>query len=220
MGVVVITGANRGIGLELAKQIKQSGTSVVAVCRKSSKELDGLGVRVEVGVDVSKPDSIARLAKGLNGQSIDLLINNAGVLRAETFKDAGPTAVLEQFTINALGPLLVTQALAPLMHAGSKVAVVTSRMGSITDNDSGGMYGYRMSKAALNACAKSMAIDLKPKQIAVVILHPGFVRTGMTGGNGLVDAPESAQGLIARIEELTLETSGSFKHMNGETLPW
>ncbi len=220
MGVVVITGSNRGIGFELAKQVKQSGASVIAVCRKSSKELDGLGVRVEAGVDVSEPESIAQLAKTLAGQSIDLLINNAGVLRAETFKDAGTKAVLEQFTINALGPLLVTQALAPLMHEGSKVAVVTSRMGSITDNDSGGMYGYRMSKAALNACAKSMAIDLKPKQIAVVILHPGFVRTDMTGGNGLVDPPESAQGLIARIEELTLETSGAFKHMNGETLPW
>jgi NAD(P)-dependent dehydrogenase (short-subunit alcohol dehydrogenase family) len=108
----------------------------------------------------------------------------------------------------------------PLLSSGSKVAHITSRMGSIGDNTSGGMYGYRMSKAALNAAAKSMALDLAPQGVMVAVLHPGFVRTGMTGGNGLVDAPESAAGLIARIDGLTAENSGTFWHMNGDVLPW
>ncbi len=218
MSISVVTGANRGIGLELTKQLAARGASVVAVCRKSSPELDALGVRVESGVDVSKPESVVALAKRL--EPIELLINNAGVLRADSLSDATPATVLEQFQVNALGPLLVTQALAPLMQKGAKLALVTSRMGSIADNTSGGYYGYRMSKAALNACGKSLALDLAPRGIAVIILHPGFVRTEMTGNNGLVDSKESAAGLLAQIDALTPDSTGSFRHMNGDALPW
>ena len=112
--------------------------------------------------------------------------------------------------LTRIAPLRLTRELSPQLVEGAKIAHITSRMGSIADNTSGSMYGYRMSKAALNAAGKSMAVDLAPKGIAVAILHPGFVRTGMTGGNGLIDAPESAAGLLARIDELTLETSGTF----------
>jgi NAD(P)-dependent dehydrogenase (short-subunit alcohol dehydrogenase family) len=148
------------------------------------------------------------------------LINNAGILRISNLETVSADAVQEQLNVNSIGPLLVTQVLLPAMHSGSKLALITSRMGSIADNTSGGSYAYRMSKAALNAAGKSLAIDLQPRGIAVVILHPGFVRTEMTGRNGMVDADESARNLLARIEELELEQTGRFLHMNGEPLPW
>jgi len=220
MGISVITGSNRGIGLELTRQLAQKGRSVVAVCRKPSPELEALGVRVEADIDVSRPENLAELARRLGDEPVDLLINNAGILRSYGLESVTAEAVREQIDVNSIGPLLVTQALLPRLHAGSKVALVTSRMGSIGDNTSGGSYAYRMSKAALNAAGKSLAIDLQPRGVAVIILHPGFVRTEMTGRNGMVDADESARNLLARIEELTLETTGRFLHMNGEELPW
>ena len=127
---------------------------------------------------------------------------------------------VNMFEVNSLGPLLITQALLGNLGEGSKVGIITSRMGSIADNDSGGSYGYRMSKAAVNAAGKSLAIDLKPRGIAVGILHPGWVRTDMTGRNGLIDANESAKGLLARMDELNLDNTGTFWHANGELLPW
>ena len=220
MGTAVVTGANRGIGLELARELRARGLDVVAICRKSSPELDALGVRVEAGIDVSKPASFAELQKRFDGSTIDVLINNAGILHRDSLPEISPDSVREQFEVNALGPLLVTQALLPYLHKGSKVGLVTSRMGSIADNTSGGSYGYRMSKAALNAAGVSLALDLKSKGIAVVILHPGFVKTDMTHQSGMVEAADSAKALVARIDELTLETSGRFLHMNGEALPW
>ncbi len=147
-------------------------------------------------------------------------MNNAGVLSRETLDDVDSERIRLQFEVNALGPLRVTAALRPRLRRGSKVAIVTSRMGSIADNTSGSMYGYRMSKAAVNAAGKSLAMDLKPDGVAVALLHPGYVRTGMTGGNGLVDADESARGLVARIDALDLDSSGGFWHANGESLPW
>jgi NAD(P)-dependent dehydrogenase (short-subunit alcohol dehydrogenase family) len=124
------------------------------------------------------------------------------------------------FEVNSLGPLLTTLALVNNMGKGSKVGIITSRMGSIDDNGSGGSYGYRMSKAAVNATGKSLAIDLKPRGIAVAILHPGWVKTDMTGHRGLIDTTESVSGLIERMKELNLENTGSFWHTNGEQLPW
>ena len=220
MGISVITGANRGIGLELARQLQARGDEVVGLCRISSDELNALDVEVIDGVDLTDAPSIANLPSRLENRSIDLLINNAGRLRRDTLDAPNDEEVLAQFVVNSLAPLRVTQALLPLLHTGSKIAHITSRMGSIDDNTSGGMYGYRMSKAALNAAGKSMALDLFQKGIAVAILHPGFVRTGMTRGNGLIDAPESAAGLLSRIDGLSLENTGTFWHMNGDVLPW
>ena len=220
MGVSVVTGANRGIGLELARQLKARGASVVAVCRKSSPELDALGVRVESALDVTAPAAWSTLAKRLARDDIDLLIQNAGVLLADTLEDADLDKVRVQLELNAIAPLFLTRALAPRLHQGAKVALITSRMGSIGDNGSGGYYGYRMSKAALNAAGASLAHDLKPRGIAVVILHPGSVRTEMTQGRGMIEADEAVRGLLQRIDELRLETTGRFLHQNGEVLPW
>ena len=220
MGVSVVTGANRGIGLELARQLKARGASVVAVCRKSSPELDALGVRVESALDVTASAAWSTLAKRLARDDIDLLIQNAGVLLADTLEDADLDKVRVQLELNAIAPLFLTRALAPRLHQGAKVALITSRMGSIGDNGSGGYYGYRMSKAALNAAGASLAHDLKPRGIAVVILHPGSVRTEMTHGRGMIEADEAVRGLLQRIDELQLETTGRFLHQNGEVLPW
>jgi NAD(P)-dependent dehydrogenase (short-subunit alcohol dehydrogenase family) len=220
MQTVVIVGANRGIGLELARQFKNRGDGVVAVCRKASDELAELEAEVIEGVDVTSERSLARLSEALEGRTIDVLVNNAGVLSDESLSDLDVDRIRRQFEINSLGPLRVTAALRGNLDSGSKVAIVSSRMGSIEDNTSGGRYGYRMSKAAVNMAGRSLAHDLKEAGIAVVVLHPGFVRTDMTGHQGLIDPPESAVGLIARIDELTVETSGSFRHTNGETIPW
>jgi NAD(P)-dependent dehydrogenase (short-subunit alcohol dehydrogenase family) len=220
MGITVVTGANRGIGLELVRQLKTRGASVVAVCRKSSPELDALGVRVEAGIDVADPASRSALAARLARDTIDLLINTAGILRSDSLADAGEDEVRQQIEVNAIGPLFVTQALSARLTKGAKVALITSRMGSIADNGSGGYYGYRMSKAALNAAGMSLAQDLKPRGIAVVLLHPGAVRTGMTGGRGQIEPKDAVRGLLARIDELRVETTGRFLHQNGEVLPW
>lgn len=220
MGVAVVTGANRGIGLELARQLKGRGASVVAVCRKSSPELDALGVRVESGIDVTEPAARSKLAERLMHDDIDLLIQNAGVLLADSLEDVDVDKVRAQIELNAIAPVFLTRALAPRLHSGAKVALITSRMGSMGDNGSGRYYGYRMSKAALNAAGVCLAHDLKPRGVAVVILHPGAVRTEMTGGQGLIEAHESVSGLLQRIDELRLETTGRFLHQNGEVLPW
>lgn len=220
---VLITGTNRGIGLELCRQLSAKGMHVIATCRHASKELKDLNVEIIEDVEVSEPTSLAKLADTLKGRNIDWLINNAGIAGGIGLGDIDDTAVdsfIRMYRVNSLGPLLVTQALLPNLHEGSKVGIITSRMGSIDDNDSGGSYAYRMSKAAVNAAGKSLSVDLKPKGIAVAILHPGWVRTDMTGHGGLIDPEESASGLIKRMEELTLDTSGGFWHTNGERLPW
>jgi NAD(P)-dependent dehydrogenase (short-subunit alcohol dehydrogenase family) len=220
MATVCITGANRGIGLELARLFSERGDEVVAGCRTASDGLADLGVRVVDGVDVTDDAAVERLVDSLNDAPVDILVNNAGLLSDESLDDLDFDRMRRQFEINSLGPLRVTAALRRNLGTGSKVAIVTSRMGSIEDNTSGGRYGYRMSKVAVNMAGRSLTHDLRPDGIAVVILHPGFVRTEMTGNTGLIDPPESAAGLIARIDELTLETSGEFRHANGELLPW
>lgn len=220
MGVSVVTGANRGIGLALVQQLRLRGATVVAVCRQTSPALQALGLRVESGVDVADPQSWSDLASRLAQDDIELLVHNAGIGRFESLDLATPPDVLAQFQVNALAPLFLTRALLPRLRPGAKVALVSSRMGSIGDNGSGGFYGYRMSKAALNAAGVSLAHDLKPAGIAVVILHPGAVRTDMTGGQGAIDSEASARGLLQRIDELELQETGRFLHENGTVLPW
>jgi len=219
MATVVVTGANRGIGLELAKQFTARGDVVVAGCRRSSPELDALGVRVET-LDVADPASVQAFAGQLGDLPIDVLVNNAGVLSRETLDDLDEERMLTQIQVNALGPLRVTAALRTNLGEGAKVGIVTSRMGSVADNTSGGMYGYRMSKAAVNIAGVSLARDLAPRGVSVILLHPGYVRTEMTGKNGLIDADEAAAGLLARLDELGPQNSGSFRHSNGDELPW
>ncbi len=220
MPTALVTGANRGIGLEICRQLAERGWSIIAVCRKPSASLESLGPRIEAGVDVSSDASVAALARRLAGEKLDLIVNNAGILSDESLGDLDFDRIRRQLEVNALGPLRVTHALLANLAPGSKVAIVTSRMGSIADNTSGGRYGYRMSKAAVNMAGVSLAHDLRGRGVAVALLHPGFVRTDMTGGNGLIDPPAAAAGLLARIDALTLESSGGFWHSNGERLPW
>jgi NAD(P)-dependent dehydrogenase (short-subunit alcohol dehydrogenase family) len=220
MSTVLITGANRGIGLALTQQLAARGDDVVAVCRTSSPELTKLGVHVEEGIDLAEDTAVEELTRRLGQRSFDVLLLNAGILRADGLEQLSLPQVREQLEVNALGPLRVVAALRKTLRKGSKVALLTSRMGSIADNGSGGYYGYRMSKAALNAAGVSLAHDLRQAGVAVVILHPGYVRTEMTGGNGNVTPDEAAQLLLARVDALTLETTGRFLHANGEALPW
>lgn len=220
MATVLVTGANRGIGLSLCEQFVRRGDKVIAVCRHASAELDQLGVRIERGIDVSSDDDVKDLAGRLKGTPIDLLILNAGILRSDDLTDLDLASVREQIEVNAIGPLRVTSALLGNLSSGAKLALMTSRMGSIGDNGSGGYYGYRMSKAALNAAGMSLARDLAPRKIAVAILHPGYVKTDMTGGEGGIEPAEAARMLIARIDALTMETTGTFWHANGQVLPW
>lgn len=220
---VLVTGSNRGIGLEICTQLAARGDHVIATCRKASDALKTLGAEIIENVEVSDPASLKELVKKLDGRKLDWLINNAGIAAALGISDIDVDSI-ESFKrfyeVNSLGPLLTTQSLLNNLSQGSKVGIITSRMGSIADNDSGGSYAYRMSKSAVNAAGKSLSIDLKPRGIAVAILHPGYVRTDMTGHNGLIDTDESARGLIARMDELNLDNSGSFWHTNGELLPW
>jgi NAD(P)-dependent dehydrogenase (short-subunit alcohol dehydrogenase family) len=221
---VLVTGANRGIGLEYCRQLHERGDGVIAICRTPSPKLEALaskGVRIEAGVELSSDDAITALMQRLAGEPLDGVILNAGVLENNRLDTLDAESVRRQFEINALAPLRLSQALLPNLKVGSKLVLMTSRMGSIDDNSSGGSYGYRMSKVALNMAGRSLAIDLKPRGIAVAILHPGLVRTRMVNFNPQGISPEEAvQGLLARIDALNLDTSGSFWHANGEVLPW
>ncbi len=221
MATYLITGANRGIGYEYCRQLQQRGDRVIAVCRQPSNELKDLGITVETDIDITQDDSVAELVQRLQGTTLDVLINNAGILERVTLNDLDFESIRRQFEVNAIGPLRLTAALLPHLDDGSKVAIMTSRMGSIADNTSGGSYGYRMSKVALSMAGKSLAHDLSPKGIAVAILHPGLVQTRMTGftKSGITPA-EAVKGLLARIDALTLENSGTFWHSNGKVLPW
>lgn len=220
MKTVLVTGANRGIGLAFVQHYQQRGDRVIAICRQSSTELQHSGAQIIEGIDVSDAEAVASLGKRLAGVTIDILINNAGILRDERLGDIDYRTVLEQFEVNAIGPLRVTETLLDNLAEGAKVALITSRMGSIADNTSGGRYGYRMSKVALNMAGMSLAKDLAPRGIAVALLHPGYVQTAMVGFGGDISADASAQRLMERIDQLTLESSGSFWHSNGEVLPW
>ena len=218
---ILVTGANRGIGLEYCRQLHQRGDDVIAVCRQISDELNQLDVRVESGIDLSSEVDQSDLVKRLAGVSLDCVILNAGILQSFGLEDLDPEGIRRQFELNALAPLVLARALLTNMTSGGKIALMTSRMGSIDDNTSGGSYGYRMSKVALNMAGKSLAIDLKPRGISIAILHPGLVRTRMIQFNPLGISPEeSVRGLLARLDRLTLETTGTFWHANGEVLPW
>ena len=220
MTTSLVTGANRGIGLELCAQLEARGHDVIAVCRNATPALHALGVRVEAGVDVADDAALPALAKRLAGTRLDWLVCNAGILSHEALDALDLDAVRRQFEVNALGPLRTVHALLPNLGRGSKVALITSRMGSIADNSSGSSYGYRMSKSALNAAGVSLARDLAGKDIAVALLHPGYVKTEMTGNHGNVSAQQAAAQLIERIEALSVAESGGFWHANGERLPW
>ena len=217
----LVTGTNRGIGLEYCRQLKAQGHKVIAVCRTPSSELSALGIQIVVDIDLTNEADVARLVIELHGQKIDVLINNAAIVERISLENLDLNSIRRQFEVNAIAPLHLTNALLPNLGDGSKVILMTSRMGSIADNTSGSSYGYRMSKVALSMAGKSLAHDLKSKGIAVAILHPGLVKTRMTNFNKSgITTEASVIGLISRIQELNLKNTGTFWHANGETLAW
>ncbi len=219
LATVLVTGCNRGIGLQLVTQLDARGDDVIGVCRTVSDELSNLGIRIIEGIDVADGDSVDRLKSEIGDLAIDVLINNAGILLRDELGSFDYDDMLQQYRINTLGPLRVTESLRDNLVDGSKVAIISSRVGSIADNGSGGYYGYRASKTAVNQIGTNLMHDLKPRGIAVGLLHPGLVATEMTNGQGISPA-ESASGLIQRIDDLSMANTGGFWHAEGYELPW
>ncbi len=221
---VLITGANRGIGLELAKQLKDSGYSVIGTARKPDKasELNALGVKV-VQLDVTDKASVAAMAASLDGAPIDLLINNAGIggHMAASFAETDFEQIGWTFDVNSIGPMRVTQALLPNVMASKakRVVHISSNMGSIANN-SGGYYGYRASKSALNMLNSSLAMELESDGVTCVVLHPGWVKTDLGGENAAITTEVSVAGMLKVIDGLSIENTGHFYDYQGEELPW
>lgn len=217
---VVIIGANRGIGLEFCKQYAQAGDNVIAVCRKSSSQLDSLKCQVIEGIEVTDIGSFESLDAQVSCDVIDILIHNSGILKSDRFPDIDFDNMTEHFNVNTLGPLRSVLALKSKLKSGSKVGIVSSRVGSIDDNSSSNNYAYRVSKCAVNMVGKCLSIDLAEDGVSVALLHPGYVRTEMTGGSGLIEADEAARGLIQQMDRLNLSNTGMFVHTSGEQLTW
>jgi len=221
---VLITGANRGLGLEFATQYAADGWRVIGTARRpdAATDLAATGAEV-VALDVADPDSIAQLARTLDGRSIDLLINNAGISSR-----SGPIAELDAdraaraITVNLLGPMRVTSALMPNLRAGDRKQIVgiSSRLGSIEANESGGYYGYRESKAGLNMFVRSLAADLRGDGFTCVVLSPGWVRTDMGGEQAPLSPTQSVTGMRTVISDLTPERTGRFINHDGTPIPW
>lgn len=221
---LLITGANRGLGLEFAKQFQQKGYQVIATARNPSEasELNALGIQVEP-LDTSDPESLKKLAHKLKETPIDILINNAGVYLDHNadFLNLTPEQLNGTFAVNSTSPIMVTQALFPHLKKGNlkQIINISSQMGSI-ENNSGGSYAYRSSKAALNQLTKTLAIELDPLGFTVIALHPGWVQTDM-GGKGATYTPQVAiEHMIEVIGNLSQKNSGQFLDLNGQNLPW
>ena len=219
MSNILITGGNKGIGFALCRQLRDQGHQVFASSRKASPDLEEIGVQILDGIELTDPDCGLNLASQLEQQPLDMLINNAGILTRETFDDLNFDRIEKQFQVNTLAPLRIIHALQNNLQSGGKIGIVTSRVGSMGDNSSGGIYGYRISKAAANMVGVNLAHEMAGKGIAVALLHPGLVATEMTGRQG-IDPETAAAGLIQRMEDLSMETTGKFWHAEGYELPW
>jgi len=224
-GTILITGANRGIGLALADKYKNEGYTVIATARKpaKSKALQKLGIRIEK-LDVTSPESIKNMVARLANTKIDILLNNAGVggKGAKDFQQLDIERIANTFNVNSLGPLRMTQALLPNLMKGDKkvVASISSSMGSITNNINGRGIGYRASKTALNSFMKSLSLKLAKDGFTFVSLHPGWVITDMTNKRGRFTTAESAANLFKVITNLTAEDNGKFYDYKGEVIAW
>ncbi|MGD0959290.1 MAG: SDR family oxidoreductase [Methylomonas sp.] len=228
---ILITGANRGLGLEFSRQYAEAGWRVIAACRNPSAahELQVLaeeyaGLQIEA-LEVTDFAQIDALSQKLAEESIDVLLNNAGVFGDAQGHDFGHLDYQQwtkTLTINTMAPVKMAEAFLPQLESGQNklIASVSSLMGSIADNTSGGSLLYRSSKAGLNAVMKSLALDLRPRSIGVLILHPGWVKTDMGGQNAPINAEESVAGMCKQIKAFTLEQTGSFIRYDGGIAPW
>jgi len=236
---VLVTGANRGLGLEFVKQLVSSSRppkAVIATCRnptdasalqdvaKSANNVHVLKLDV---ADYASYDAFVQEVGNIVGEDgLNLLINNAGIMRGNKLSDVDPKNMIENFEVNVVSPLMLTKALLPLLQCSAQkksktiVANITSKMGSIEDNTSGGCYPYRTSKTALNQVSKSLAVDLKPMGILVGIIHPGWVLTDMGGPNALINTETSVSNMLNTISNLDENTSGKFLNYDGKPIPW
>ena len=224
MATVVVTGADRGIGLALVSGYHARGDRAVAACLGDGELPSGSGIEVVLHVDVTQGESFSPLREHLARAPVDVLICNAGIVHFDDWDAFDYDAMMRQYDVNALGPLRTVQALDRHLHSGAKIGIVTSRVGSITDNGSGGNYGYRMSKCAANALGVNLYHELKPRGIAVMLLHPGQVATDMTRGlehlGDFITPDTAAQGLMAQLERLSEDTPPEFRSRDGTLLPW
>jgi len=226
VSTVLVVGADRGIAHSISRQLHERGDTVIAACLAGNDELAAAGIRVEGGVDVTSQESVDALAAKLaaEGVKLDAVFHVAGVLGLDELGSIDYDDVRRQLEINTIGPLRTIEAVRDLLHGGSKVGILTSRVGSLADNSSGGMYAYRVSKAAANMVALNLHHDLSKRGVSVLALHPGMVATDLTkdypGDYDYITPDEAASGLIADLDALTPETSGRFQHSNGTFLPW
>ena len=227
MPTALITGANRGIGLEFFRQYAAMGWRVIATCRDPGSAADLKSISGDVSVeamDVSDYANIQSLAKSLKREAIDVLVNNAGIHGPRPSRVGGIDydAWAEVLKINTMGPMKVSEAFVEHVARSdlNTIVTITSKMGSIADNESGGAYPYRSSKAAVNAVMKSLAVDLRPRGITVVVFHPGWVATDMGGPSAPVGPDESVAGMIKTISKLKLSDSGKFLNYDGKKVAW
>ncbi len=224
MGTTFITGAGRGLGLEFARQLCDQGETVIGTVRKESArgELEAVGARALI-CDVDDEQSVQACVAELGGEALDCLINNAGVYgKRQSLGELDTEEVERVFRINAVAPLRVSRAFLPNLEAGKarKVIQITSKMGSIDDNTSGGSYAYRMSKAALNMMNRSLSHDLAGRGFTCLVLHPGWVQTDMGGKNAPLTPEQSIAGMLKVIDQSTQSDSGSFFLHSGDRIPW
>lgn len=224
---VMVTGANRGIGLEFVQQYAAEGWEVEACCRHPDQASELKAVQGDVRVyalDLSKEPEINAFRHKLGGRSLDVLIHNAGVYgrRDCRFGQVDFDDWKRTMWVNCMAPLALSEVLLNSMSTtkGARLVAITSKMGSIADNTSGGSYVYRSSKAALNMVMRSMAHDLAGQNVSVAVIHPGWVRTDMGGSNGLIDPGESVAGMRGVIEKLAPENTGQFFNYDGRVIPW
>ncbi len=231
MSSILITGANRGIGLEFTAQYAAAGWRVLAACRDPSETGDLRRIAEAAGgavslhrLEVTDPQSIRRLADELSSQPVDLLLNNAGVAgrEAANFGQTPAKPWLDTLAVNVVAPMHMAEAFLPHVQRSERriIATISSRMGSVGENDQGGSYAYRSSKAAVNAVAKNLSVEMKNKGITVVVLHPGWVRTDMGGPEAPVSPEESVTGLKGVLDKVTLADTGKFLNYDGTEIPW
>lgn len=224
MATYLITGANRGIGLEYATQLRARGETVIATCRDVDKaaELKATGAEV-LALDVADEQSISDLGKKLEDRAIDVLINNAGVSStSKSLADCTKEELAKVLLINSIAPMLVTKAVLPSLKKGSTKLIVhiSSQLGSIANNTGGSSYGYRASKAALNQFNRSLSAELAPLGYHTLCMHPGWVRTDMGGPNATLSTEESVRSMLGVISKAREVASGSFLNFDGKPLPW
>lgn len=226
MNSILVVGADRGIANAICRQLHARGDRVIAACLGEGEGFAEGGIDSIGGVDVTSDAAVRKLVEGLHARSarLDWVLHVAGVLGLDELGKIDYDDMRRQFEINTLGPLRVAEACIPFVGPGSKLGIVTSRVGSLGDNGSGGMYAYRVSKAGANMVALNLHHDLSKRGISVVALHPGMVATDLTkdypGNFNYIQPEEAARGLIARMDELTPASSGQFRHANGDKLLW